>query len=70
MDARLLEVARAAKGFMPDEEGLALHHAGRDATTVGPLLEIGRNSATPWSTPRNVAARYEMGDSVGVVIAA
>ena len=41
MDARLIEVARAAKGFMPDDEGLALHHAGRDATTVGPLLEIG-----------------------------
>ena len=26
---------------MPDDEGLALHHAGRDATAVGPLLEIG-----------------------------
>ncbi len=41
MDARLLEVARAAKGFMPDDEGLALHAAGRDAASVGPLLEIG-----------------------------
>ena len=41
MDARLLEVARAAKGFMPDDEGLALHAAGRDATRVGPLLEVG-----------------------------
>jgi MMP 1-O-methyltransferase len=41
MDARLLEVARAAKGFMPDDEGLALHAAGRDAAPVGPLLEIG-----------------------------
>ncbi|HMG27364.1 MAG TPA: class I SAM-dependent methyltransferase [Acidimicrobiia bacterium] len=41
MDARLLEVARAAKGFMPDDEGLALHDAGRDAASVGPLLEIG-----------------------------
>jgi predicted O-methyltransferase YrrM len=41
MDARLLEVARAAKGFMPDDEGLALHAAGRDATHVGPLLEVG-----------------------------
>jgi predicted O-methyltransferase YrrM len=41
MDARLLEVARAAKGFMPDDEGLALNAAGRDATSVGPLLEVG-----------------------------
>jgi predicted O-methyltransferase YrrM len=41
MDARLLEVARAAKGFMPDDEGLALHAASRDAASVGPLLEVG-----------------------------
>jgi predicted O-methyltransferase YrrM len=41
MDARLLEVARAAKGFMPDDEGLALNAAGRDAGSVGPLLEVG-----------------------------
>jgi predicted O-methyltransferase YrrM len=41
MDPDLLEVARAAKGFMPDDEGLALHAAGRDAAPVGPLLEIG-----------------------------
>ena len=41
MDARQLEVARAAKGFMPDEEGLALHAAGRDGGSVGPLLEVG-----------------------------
>jgi predicted O-methyltransferase YrrM len=41
MDARLLEVARAAKGFMPDDEGLALNAAGRDAVSVGPLLEVG-----------------------------
>ena len=41
MDARLVEVARAAKGFMPDDEGLALNTAGRDAGAVGPLLEVG-----------------------------
>jgi MMP 1-O-methyltransferase len=41
VDERLLEVARAAKGFMPDEEGLALHDAGREAVAVGPLLEVG-----------------------------
>ncbi|HEY1740579.1 MAG TPA: class I SAM-dependent methyltransferase [Acidimicrobiia bacterium] len=43
MDARLLDVARAAKGFMPDDEGLALYRAalaaGRD--TARPLLEVG-----------------------------
>ena len=36
-----LEVARAAKGFMPDDEGLALHEAGLDGGRIGPLLEIG-----------------------------
>jgi predicted O-methyltransferase YrrM len=35
--------AQAAKGFMPDDEGLALHEAGQRAakTQLGPLLEIG-----------------------------
>ena len=41
MDPKLLEVARGAKGFMPDDEGLALHVAGIDGGRVGPLLEIG-----------------------------
>ncbi len=41
MDPTLLEHARAAIGFMPDEEGLALHDAGRAAAPVGPLLEVG-----------------------------
>ena len=43
MDAHLLDVARAAKGFMPDDEGLALHEAGRRAAEsgLGPLLEVG-----------------------------
>ena len=41
MDPKLLDVARAAKGFMPDDEGLALHAAGVDGGRVGPLLEIG-----------------------------
>ncbi len=36
-----LQVARDAKGFMPDEEGLALHAAGCDGGRRGPLLEIG-----------------------------
>lgn len=43
MDAQLLEVARAAKGFMPDDEGMALHRAGVTAARsgLGPLLEVG-----------------------------
>ena len=36
-----LAAARAAAGFLPDDEGLALYRAGRDATAAGPLLEIG-----------------------------
>jgi hypothetical protein len=41
MDQVLLEHARAAIGFMPDEEGLALHDAGLAGGALGPLLEIG-----------------------------
>jgi len=41
MDARLLTLARAATGFMPDEEGLALHQAALGTLPGLPLLEIG-----------------------------
>jgi hypothetical protein len=43
MDPRLLDVARAAKGFMPDDEGLALYEAGLTAGRALelPLLEVG-----------------------------
>jgi MMP 1-O-methyltransferase len=41
MDSELLDAARAAIGFMPDDEGLALHDAGLSAAAVGPLLEVG-----------------------------
>ena len=41
MDAELLAAARGAIGFMPDDEGLALHDAALDGAAVGPLLEIG-----------------------------
>ena len=41
MDSHLLAVAREAKGFMPDDEGRALHEAGIRGGAVGPLLEIG-----------------------------
>jgi predicted O-methyltransferase YrrM len=41
VDPTLLDHARRAIGFMPDDEGLALHAAALDAAAVGPLLEIG-----------------------------
>jgi len=43
MEVTLRAHARAAKGFMPDDEGLALHRAGTVAAAsgLGPLLEIG-----------------------------
>ena len=41
MDAALLQHARAAVGFMPGAEGLALYAAGLEAAAVGPLLEVG-----------------------------
>jgi predicted O-methyltransferase YrrM len=33
--------ARAAKGFMPEEEGLALHALARERLPHGPVLEVG-----------------------------
>jgi predicted O-methyltransferase YrrM len=41
IDQHLLDVARAAKGFMPNDEGMALHDAALEAGRRGPLLEIG-----------------------------
>jgi MMP 1-O-methyltransferase len=41
MDPHVLDVARAAKGFMPDDEGMVLHDAALAAGALGPLLEIG-----------------------------
>jgi predicted O-methyltransferase YrrM len=40
---RQLAVARSVKGFMPDDEGLALYQAGRQAAAsgLGPLVEVG-----------------------------
>ncbi len=41
MDPALLEHARAARGFMPDDEGDALHRAAASVAVPGPLLEVG-----------------------------
>jgi predicted O-methyltransferase YrrM len=39
--ARLLALARAARGFMPDDEGLALHRLALERLPHGPALEVG-----------------------------
>ncbi|MET0523403.1 MAG: class I SAM-dependent methyltransferase [Nocardioides sp.] len=41
MPADLLAHARAAKGFMPDDEGLLLHRYARERLPHGPVLEVG-----------------------------
>ena len=37
----LLPMARATRGFMPDDEGLALHRLARERLPHGPVLEVG-----------------------------
>jgi predicted O-methyltransferase YrrM len=37
----LLALARDARGFMPDDEGLALHRLARERLPHGPVLEVG-----------------------------
>jgi predicted O-methyltransferase YrrM len=37
----LLALARATPGFMPDDEGLALHRVARERLPHGPALEVG-----------------------------
>jgi predicted O-methyltransferase YrrM len=37
----LLALARATRGFMPDDEGLALHRLARERLPHGPVLEVG-----------------------------
>jgi MMP 1-O-methyltransferase len=41
LSSALLDVVRATKGFMPEDEGDALYAAALDGGRVGPLLEIG-----------------------------
>lgn len=40
-DPDLLAVARATRGFMPDDEGLALYRLARERLPRGPVLEVG-----------------------------
>src|SRR3954449_7625559 len=41
MDDALRKAAEAARGFMPPDEGLALHDAAAATAVEGPFLEIG-----------------------------
>jgi len=41
MPADLMDHARAAKGFMPEDEGLLLHRVARERLGHGPALEVG-----------------------------
>ncbi len=41
MDEALRAQAEAARGFMPPDEGLALHDAGMSVEVPGPFLEVG-----------------------------
>jgi MMP 1-O-methyltransferase len=41
MDAGLRAAAEAARGFMPPDEGLALHSAAAEVSVPGPFLEVG-----------------------------
>jgi MMP 1-O-methyltransferase len=41
MPDRLRAAARAARGFMPPEEGLALYELARSTPAPGPFLEVG-----------------------------
>lgn len=41
MDPELRRLAEAARGFMPPDEGLALHRAAATVPAEGPFLEIG-----------------------------
>lgn len=41
MDSELLSLAEAARGFMPPDEGLALHQAAAAVDVEGPFLEVG-----------------------------
>jgi predicted O-methyltransferase YrrM len=41
MPLDLLDHARAAKGFMPEDEGLLLHRVARERLPHGPVLEVG-----------------------------
>jgi MMP 1-O-methyltransferase len=62
MPPELLEAAERATGFMPTDEGLALHDAARQALRRGPVLEVGTYCGK--STIFLAAAAREVGGTV------
>ena len=62
MDAELHALARATRGFMPDDEGLALYEAALEGARIGPVVEIG--SYCGKSTLYVAAAARERGQIV------
>ncbi len=62
MDPELLQRARETRGFMPDDEGLALAEAALIGGRVGPIVEVGTWCAK--STVWLAAAAREVGSHV------
>lgn len=65
MPADLLEHALAARGFMPENEGLLLHRVARERLAHGPVLEVGTYCGK--SAIYLGAAAREVGNPEGVV---
>ncbi len=63
MPADLLDHARAAKGFMPEDEGALLHRVALDRAPHGALLEVGTYCGKS-AIYLGAAAREAGGDSV------
>ena len=65
MDSKLHELARATKGFMPDDEGLGLYRAAVATEGRGPIVEVG--SYCGKSTVYLGAGAREVGASIFTV---
>jgi MMP 1-O-methyltransferase len=65
MPPRLLTLARATRGFLPDDEGLALHRLAHERLPHGPVLEVG--SYCGKSAVYLGAAAHEVGGPGGIV---
>jgi MMP 1-O-methyltransferase len=63
MDPALLAHARAARGFMPDDEGLLLHRRALERLPHGPALEVGTYCGKS-AVYLGAAARATGGDAV------
>ncbi|MFC5178708.1 class I SAM-dependent methyltransferase [Nocardioides taihuensis] len=63
MDPSLLAHARAARGFMPDDEGLLLHRRALERLPHGPALEVGTYCGKS-AVYLGAAARAVGGDAV------